>query len=451
MAQPRDIVRESERLNELKSYNILDTITEKDYEDITFMASIICDVPIALISFVDKDRQWFKSNKGLSATETLREYSFCSHALDASADPFIVEDSRKDERFKDNPYVTGSPNIVFYAGIPLINEKGYGLGTVCIIDNKPRVLSDQQITGLKILSSQVMNLLELRKKNQDYIIAKQQLEVQNKILDDNGRALSETVNKLVTDRVKEIAAQNIELEKMNKELLAFAFISNHDLQEPLRKIQSFVSLITELEANKLSKKGQEYLLIITKAAERMRALIKDLLAYSRFTTTEKIFEQTSLQSIVNDIKLDLKIEIAENNVSIEVLQDCKLKVIPFQFHQLIYNLVSNSIKFRRADVQPFIKVYCELNTGAYFANEKLTASGKYFCINVTDNGIGFNNDYSEKIFEPFQRLHAKPLQKGNGIGLAIVKKIVENHKGFIAASSDINSETSFKIYIPEVK
>ncbi|CAN5762487.1 ATP-binding protein [soil metagenome] len=451
MSKPRDTIRESERLKQLKSYNILDTITEKDYEEITFMASIICDVPIALISFVDKDRQWFKSHKGLSVTETLREYSFCSRALDQPTDSFIVEDSRLDDRFKDNPYVTGSPNIVFYAGIPLINELGYGLGTVCVIDNKPRVLTDQQLTGLKILSNQVMNLLQLRKTNEDLIIAKQQLEIQNKILDDNGKELVEMVENLVSSRVEEVAAQNIELEKMNKELQAFTFISNHDLQEPLRKIQSFVSLISEREAKKLSPKGQEYLLIITKAAERMRALIRDLLAYSRVTETKMIFEETSLQNVVNEIKFDLKAEIAEKYIHIAVMQDCNLKVIPFQFQQLIYNLISNSIKFSRPDVQSFIKIYCELNTGAHFDNNKLLATEKYFCINVIDNGIGFNNEYNEKIFEPFQRLHPKQTQKGTGIGLTIVKKIVENHKGIISAHSDENSETSFKIYIPEIK
>lgn len=451
MPNKRDSTRETERLNQLRTYNILDTITEKDYEDITFMASIICDVPIALISFVDMDRQWFKSNKGLTITETLREYSFCSHALDTSTDPFIVEDSRLDDRFKDNPYVTGSPNIVFYAGIPLVNELGYGLGTVCVIDNKPRVLTNQQLTGLKILSNQVMHLLQLRKINEDLIIAKQQLEIQNKILDDNGKELAEMVDTLVSNRMKEIAAQNIELEKMNKELQAFTFISSHDLQEPLRKIQSFVSLITEQEAKKLSPKVQGYLLIITKAAERMRSLISDLLAYSRTTTTEIIFEQTSLQGIVDEIKLDLKAEIAAINMHIEVVQDCNIKVIPFQFRQLLYNLVSNAIKFASTDVQPIIKIYCELNIDTNFVNQKKAPAEKYFCINVTDNGIGFDNAYNEKIFEPFQRLNTKQMQTGNGIGLTIVKKIVENHKGFITANSNGNAETSFKIYIPEIK
>jgi GAF domain-containing protein len=143
------MTHEAKRLKELRKYNILDSLTEKDYEDVTFLAAVICDVPIALISFVDGDRQWFKSHRGLPGSETSREYSFCSHAIEIPDEVMIVEDSRIDERFRNNPLVTGDPGIVFYAGVSLVNKEGFGLGTVCIIDTKTRTLTESQITALK--------------------------------------------------------------------------------------------------------------------------------------------------------------------------------------------------------------------------------------------------------------------------------------------------------------
>ena len=170
---------ETGRISELRKYNILDTLTEKDYEDITHLASIICDAPIALISFVDEERQWFKSHRGIEMKEGARAHSFCAHAIHRPEEVMIVTDSREDERFQHNPYVTGEPNIVFYAGIPLVSENGFGLGTVCILDTKPRALSTDQLTALTMLSSQVMKLLEIRKTNVHLESVKAELETRN--------------------------------------------------------------------------------------------------------------------------------------------------------------------------------------------------------------------------------------------------------------------------------
>ncbi|WP_235946555.1 GAF domain-containing protein [Flavobacterium silvaticum] len=120
---------DEQRVDELRGYNILDSLTEKEYDDITRLASIICQTPVALVSFVDADRQWFKSKVGLDDSQTPREYSFCSHAIETPYEPFVVPDARLHDRFKDNPLVTGEFGIVFYAGIPLVTESGFGLGS----------------------------------------------------------------------------------------------------------------------------------------------------------------------------------------------------------------------------------------------------------------------------------------------------------------------------------
>jgi len=422
---------EQKRLKELRSYDILDSLSEKDYDDITVLASTICDTPIALVSLVDKDRQWFKANRGLGVPETHRQHSFCSHAILNPTEPFIVTDSRLDDRFKDNPYVTGNPNIVFYAGIPLVSN-GQGLGSFCIIDNKPRELTQKQLDALKILAGQVMNLLELRKSNIELNLKKEVLEIKTKNLD-----------AIIAERFAEIEQKNILLEKANEELQAFNYISSHDLQEPLRKIQTFTSLITEREAKNLSDAGKEYFAKIGKASSRMSHLIKDLLAYSRTTIDKQTFDVVSLQSIVNEVVHDLQDDIDAKNGVVTLINSEDICAITFQLRQVIFNLISNSLKFSRSNVPPVITINCKVSS-----SPDVTSDKQYHLITFKDNGVGFDNKYRKKIFDLFQRLETEEHQTGTGIGLAIVKKIIDNHKGYIIADSILNEGTVFKIYLP---
>lgn len=152
---------EAQRLRTLHAYNVLDTLPEQAYDDITFLASRICGTPIALVSLVDEDRQWFKSRVGLEATETPRDVAFCAHAINTPEELFIVRDAREDSRFADNPLVTDAPSIRFYAGAPLVTRTGMPLGTLCVIDRVPRTLSPEQTESLRALSRQVMAQLDL--------------------------------------------------------------------------------------------------------------------------------------------------------------------------------------------------------------------------------------------------------------------------------------------------
>ena len=254
----------------------------------------------------------------------------------------------------------------------------------------------------------------------------------------------------VQERTSQLEQKNKELEKINAELQSFAYVSGHDLQEPLRKIQTFSSWLLEKENQNLSENGKNYFVRMQGAAKRMQTLIDDLLAYSRANTSERIFVNVSLDEIIERVKTDLKEFILEKNAVIEIGQLCDIHAVPFQFEQLINNLISNALKFSKPGVSPVIKINCEKVAGNTLKIESAASPDKlYSHISVSDNGIGFDSQYKNRIFEVFQRLHSKEEYAGTGIGLAIVKKIVENHKGFVNATGQINSGATFDIYIPE--
>ena len=262
------------------------------------------------------------------------------------------------------------------------------------------------------------------------------------------KTFANELERQVRERTKELEQKNIDLEKMNKELKSFAYISSHDLQEPLRKIQTFATRIVEKEYQNLSDNGKEYFKRMQNAAIRMQTLIDDLLAYSRTNTAERKYEKTDLNKIVEEVKADLKEELQQKQATLEATEICEVNIIPFQFRQLLHNLVSNSLKFSKPDQAPHIKIKSEIVNGTKFKNDKLSDKTTYCHISISDNGIGFEQQYSEKIFELFQRLHGKSQYNGTGIGLAIVKKIVENHNGVITAKAEINKGATFDIYIP---
>ena len=230
--------------------------------------------------------------------------------------------------------------------------------------------------------------------------------------------------------------------------MAFTYISSHDLQEPLRKIQLFVSIITAKEHKNLTDNGKYNFQRIQLAAERMQLLIDDLLAFSRIATTELKFENTDLRKIINDIKAELKDTILEKHATIEVKELCTANIIPFQFRQLMYNLISNALKFSNPEIQSHIIITSRIEKGSTLDNETLSPKKSYCHITIKDNGIGFEPHFSDRIFGVFQKLHSKETYAGTGIGLAIVKKIVENHNGIIAATSELKKGATFDIYIP---
>ena len=253
----------------------------------------------------------------------------------------------------------------------------------------------------------------------------------------------------VRERTLELKNANEELRKTNKELEQFAYVSSHDLQEPLRKIQTF----SELLGNKMDesqKTERTYLEKIRKSASRMSDLIRDLLNFSKLSNVDEEFVDTDLSRILDNVRTDFEVLIQQKGAQLDIQKLPVIRAIPIQMNQLFYNLISNALKF--TETSPAIKVsYSEIS-----ADELKTCnlqgeikSKDYIKITFVDNGVGFDPNYAEQIFVIFQRLNDRSKFTGTGIGLAICKKIVENHNGFILAKSKINEGSTFEIFLPK--
>ncbi|PKB15652.1 PAS domain-containing protein [Flavobacterium sp. 5] len=246
----------------------------------------------------------------------------------------------------------------------------------------------------------------------------------------------------------QLKQRNIELQKHVKELNDFNQVASHDLQEPLRKIQTFISRINEKEKENITDIGKEYLSRMEIASERMRVLINDLLQYSKANRSENNLVKTNLNETLRDSLAELSQNIEDKKAVINYTELPTINAIPFQMQQLFSNLLSNSLKYSKTNTVPIISIdYSEITAKTEVVlNDKSTK--KYYKINFTDNGIGFEQEFSKKIFLLFNRLHGKTEYHGTGVGLAICEKIVENHKGLIFANSKPNEGAIFTIYFP---
>ncbi|SFF20242.1 ATP-binding protein [Flavobacterium xueshanense] len=270
--------------------------------------------------------------------------------------------------------------------------------------------------------------------------------------DGNGNMIKIGVNYDITDQYKrtlELEENNKELKYINSELESFNNIVSHDLQEPLRKIQMFISRVEEKEFDGLSQQGRDYFSKIRIAANRMQTLLIDLVNYSRTIKGDIVFVETDLNKIISDTIQDLTTNIEEKSAIIHIGQLPIIKAIPFQLKQLFINLVSNSLKYSQEGNIPQINITSEVITEEEVSKYEIINKEDYYKIVVEDNGIGFKQEYAEKIFLLFKRLETDPKYSGTGLGLAICSRIVENHKGFIKVKSEPNRGSKFYIFLPK--
>ncbi|MFA9187791.1 ATP-binding protein [Flavobacterium sp. FBOR7N2.3] len=394
MIKPDKFIREMDRLRDLDSYSIIDTLPEDEYDQLTELAAQICGTPISLISLLDDKRQWFKSHHGTHYTETPKEIAFCAHAIHNIDEVFIIEDARMDNRFYDNPIVVEDPNVVFYAGAPLVGQDGLPLGTICVIDNKPNELNESQIKSLKALSNQVMKLLELRK---------------------NKKRLENTL---------------LEFENKNKELERFAYIAAHDLKSPLGNITALTDFFTENYGEDLDKEASEIISLIHHSSVKLRGLIDDLLEYSKY---DKIIKEGKTEVNLETLKKEiLGLFSLNKKYNISLKSDVTtLFTNKIALEQILINLVSNAIKYNNKEIA---EIEIQVTEGPLQYN-----------ISVRDNGPGISKENQHKIFEIFEVLDTYDQygETGNGIGLATVKKLVLALGGTIEVESEMGKFTVF--------
>ncbi|CAD0007435.1 sensor histidine kinase [Flavobacterium salmonis] len=324
--------------------------------------------------------------------------------------------------------------IIFLTANMNTNEyifKGYQSGAV---DYMIKPLSPE------ILQAKVMVFTELFRKNQELKKKEEETHALNEII--------LKTNAQLASQYEAIAKHAEELKKKNMELDAFTYISSHDLQEPLRKIQTFANLILSNEYPNLSEDGKAKFNRILYATNRMRELINSLLTFSRATLDDRRFETVDLNAIIADVKAALYENLVEKKAVIITDFHDNVKIIPFQFVQLMENLIHNAIKFSQSEVTLEITIKSRFVDSSVLKDIQLLPNVKYCHISFEDNGIGFEPEHSEKIFGVFQKLHGRDLYEGTGIGLAIVKKIIENHDGFINATGEPMKGATFNIYIP---
>lgn len=396
---------EQQRLDALRRLEVLDTPPERAFDDLVTLVSELCGVPIALVSLVDEKRQWFKACIGLRVTETPRDQAFCAHAI-LDDKPLVIEDALADERFRDNPLVTSDPSIRFYAGVPLVTENGFALGTLCAIDRVPRSLDQEQLAALSALARQVVRELELRQKVVE--------------LKKTQRKLKKTTRRL---------------ERSNGELHQFAHIVSHDLQEPLRTVVGFLGLLRKRVSDRLDEESLEYIQISVEAAKRMQDQVQGLLEFAGVTGTRGRVEEMNLDNIVTDVVDSLAASIEEAGARVELKE---LPVVPGR-RQLItvvfQNLIGNAIKYRRQGTAP------EIEVSAHRTDDEWE-------IRVRDNGGGIEPAYQNRIFDMYFRGNGSRVAEGNGLGLALCQRIVSDHGGDIWLERSDAAGSEFRFTLP---
>jgi signal transduction histidine kinase/ActR/RegA family two-component response regulator len=408
------------RLLNLQSYQILDTTDEEEFNDLVLLASEICNCPISLISFVDKDRQWFKAKVGLDVEETTRDVSFCAHAI-TEKDVFIVENALNDERFRANPHVTEGLKIRFYAGAQLTTAAGFNLGTICVIDDKPHSFSSKAKEHLRRLARQVVKLLELRATNK--ILEK------HAILERNQRLALEDVQEALHLKTKEAEAAA-------EAKSVFLSSMSHEIRTPMNAIIGFTQLLLQNPR----EDQLEYIKSLKFSADHLLLLINDVLDFSKIEAGKIKFEEIPFspieliqniqrcffnQSVEKKLSFNLRVD---KNIPTQLLGD------PTRLTQILNNLLSNAFKFtEKGSVDLSVQV------------KEVEPDAAVLHFEVRDTGIGIAENQVSRIFESFSQAGIDINRKygGTGLGLAIIKKLLELQGSTIEIKSQPGKGSSF--------
>ncbi len=395
---------EEERLAALQRYDILDTAAEQRFDDLTQLASYICDAPIALVSLVDKDRQWFKSKIGFDTTETPRGWAFCAHAISHPEQLMVVADAQQDPRFISNPLVKDAPQIRFYAGAPLVTDDGYALGTLCVIDTVPRELSQKQLKALSAVRRQVMAQIELSRN------------------------------------LTQLSQANLVLEQLNQTKNDFLHMAAHDLKNPLSAVKGYAEELIDISAQGpiTAAEVRENAQHIRQVSHHMYELVVNLLDVNSIEAGQQNLklEPLALTPLFENLRQHYEKRAHAKQIDFVVQQSINNSVLGAQsaLYQALDNLVSNAIKYSPSNKQVTLR------------SEKV---GEYVEISVQDQGQGFNAADKQQMFQKFTRLSARPTggEHSSGLGLFIVKRLVDAMQAEIRCESELGQGATFIIVL----
>ncbi|WP_205880635.1 GAF domain-containing hybrid sensor histidine kinase/response regulator [Larkinella terrae] len=398
---------DAQRLESLHQYFLLDTAPEAEYDRVSHIASQICQTPIAMVSLIDKDRQWVKSYFGLAVSSIPREISLCAHTI-VNVHPLVVEDTSKDIRFWDNPAVVGPPNIIFYAGVPLLSSEGLAIGSICVIDHYPRQLAPAQKITLQALAAQVMLLMELRRTN----------------------------NKLVQAR-----AEAEELARQKSQLLATL---SHEIRTPLHALEGYTQLMID---ERPREDQQKSLRRLQTTGRTLINLVNNILDYSKLQAGKLLLEEIpfSLSELIQQA-IDMQAwQAQQKNIqltaSIDPRLPAQLKGDATRLFQVLLNLISNAIKFTHVGE---VRVGVEVLSGD---NSEVTLK-----IAVHDTGIGIPQASLALLFNEYTQVSASTtrLYGGSGLGLAISRQLLElmGSKLEVQSQEGEGSQFGFRLSLP---
>lgn len=397
---------EDQRLEALKRYDLLDTESENEFDDITKLASSVFAAPIVLVSLIDSCRQWFKSRVGLDPQETHRNLAFCAYAI-LDENVFYVEDATQDERFADSPLVTGYPNIRTYAGAPLETFDGYRLGTLCLIYDDVTPLSPEQLGQLQQMAKIVMNQIE--------------------------------------SRLEHLAAVELQVkaERANENKSHYVAMISHELRNPMVGIANILEL---LEQEDLTKGQREYVDIVTQSSKSLLKLVDDILDFSKLEAGKFTLEKGPmvLQDSIGFVTDLLKTTALKKGINLRTglapdLPRCILGD-EIRLRQILYNLIGNSLKFTE---EGFVSLSVRKVLGEGAGLPKL-------CFSIRDTGIGISADDASKLFESYRQGAGILAQRygGTGLGLSICKELVQLMGGEIGVTPHPSKGVEFWFYIP---